>query len=356
MKVTIVSPSLDVSQNVSGISSVTSFIISRNQKHKYVLFEIGKKDGDQRGLKWVYQMLKIYIKWMRIVIFKEGDILHFNIALSKLSVIRDTPLVLFARLFHRQVILHIHGGELLMLGHYSKLIAIFLNVLLRNRCIKIVLSDLEREALQNKFSCNNVFVLPNCVDLNEARYVNKLDSSIDPIKLLFMSRFSVDKGLEFIYQALVRLKERGIKFKYIMAGKGPDEKLYLHRFGKLMGEDFDYRGVVSGSFKTELLKYCDVYLLPSLYEGLPMGLLESMSFGLVPIVTDVGSIRSVVADGESGIILTEPFSEKIAEAITRLSEDRKYLRELGRNAQSVILENHDPEKYISRLNEIYGFN
>ena len=140
-----------------------------------------------------------------------------------------------------------------------------------------------------------------------------------------------------------------------MAGKGPEEKVFIQKFSDLLGIDFEFKGVVSGDQKTGLLKECNVFLLPSFYEGLPMALIESMSFGLVPITTNVGSIKYVIGDGINGIIVNTHSSEEIAFAIEKLSKDKEYMSELSKNARQYIFNNFNPEEYIARLNEIYSY-
>ena len=154
--------------------------------------------------------------------------------------------------------------------------------------------------------------------------------------------------------AMESLKKKKIKFKFFMAGKGPEEKLFIQKFNDLLGTDFEFKGVVSGDQKTELLKKCNVFLLPSFYEGLPMALIESMSFGLVPVTTNVGSIKNVIENGINGIIVSTHSSEEIAFAIEKLSKDKECLELLSKNARQFIFRNFNPEVYIARLNEIYS--
>ncbi|NJO25609.1 MAG: glycosyltransferase family 4 protein [Bacteroidia bacterium] len=102
---------------------------------------------------------------------------------------------------------------------------------------------------------------------------------------MFIGRISNTKGLDFIYTALSKLKKLNLNFKFIMAGAGPQQNEYVQKFASLLGNNFEFKGVVSGQTKTALYQSCHVFLLPSLFEGLPMSLLEAMSFGLVPVVT-----------------------------------------------------------------------
>ena len=85
------------------------------------------------------------------------------------------------------------------------------------------------------------------------------------------------------------------------------------------------------------MKQCDIFLLPSLFEGLPVSLLEAMSFGLVPVVTDVGSINTVVKNGETGVIVEMRSSVQIAEAVESLVQNDDLFERLSINSRRYIL-------------------
>src|SRR3954454_23718957 len=112
MKIVITSPSLDVNQNVSGISSVTNFIIDNNEKTDYLHFQIGKADGKSRNITWFFDLLRIYLSWVFLLFNQKNKIFHFNIAVDKFALLRDAPLILLAQLFRVKLVIHLHGGEL----------------------------------------------------------------------------------------------------------------------------------------------------------------------------------------------------------------------------------------------------
>lgn len=355
MKILITSPSLDTNKNVSGISSITQFIITFNTKNKYLHFELGRKDSQKRNLTWFINILRVYLKWPYVILSAKIDLIHFNLALTKESIIRDFPLIMMARLFHKPMILHLHGGEFLMHKKNPFWMNYLLKLVFTHHMPLVVLSPLEEKIIKDKSGNNNIYILPNCIDLKDAKEYNHDPSYNECLKFLFLGRISIDKGLEFIYKAMVSLKEKGLKYKFLMAGKGPEEEIFKKKFSELLGIDFEFKGVVAGNQKTELLKECNVFLLPSFYEGLPMALIESMSFGLVPVTTDVGSIKYVINDGINGIFVKPHSSDDIVLAVEKLSKHKKYMHELGSNARQTIFNNFNPEIYISKLNEIYSY-
>jgi len=171
-----------------------------------------------------------------------------------------------------------------------------------------------------------------------------------------MGRISQNKGIDVLYRALqmVRSKHSGINF--IMAGTGPEEKEYVQKFTDLLGSNFDFVGVVGGPDKTALMTRCDAFVLPSMFEGLPMALLESMAYGLVPVTTNVGSIPTVVKNGTNGILVGRESPADLSEAIEALLADKQYLRSLGENARRSVLDLCNPGVYVSKLNAIYSYD
>lgn len=320
----------------------------------YQHFELGRKDNEKRNLWWFLGLIKTTFKWMFVVCSKKISIVHFNFALSKASIIRDAPLVLFARLINKKIIIHLHGGDYLIKEKAPGWMKFVLQKIFSGNAPVIVLSPVEQQALTKNYTVNNVKVLPNCVDLKEAKSFNRTYTPQKKLNLLFIGRISIHKGIQYIYQALVLLKNKAVPFKFYMAGTGQEEKEYVEKFSALLPGDFEFKGVVSGLAKTELYKNSDVFILPSLFEGLPMSLLESMSFGLVPLVTDVGSIKFVVKTGENGIMLNQNPAADIAAAVENFVNDTTFLQQLSKNAGDFIFKNYDPDNYIASLNSIYA--
>ena len=238
----------------------------------------------------------------------------------------------------------------------------------------IVLSDMERDILVDRFGAKKVYSLPNCVDLKDAEAYAKeneeaslsetqlRDSDIasshhralmQPLRIGYLGRIEPNKGMTELLIACQRLKKEGLPFQLVIAGKEQTEGEYLPQFDQWLGDSFEYVGLVSGQTKCDFLRSLDAFVLPTYFEGLPMSLLESMSYGKAPIVTPVGSIPQVVRDGENGIFVKDHDMDSIVNAIKRLSDDRVLLRKLGEEARKTIFSQFSPKKYIEKLNDIY---
>jgi glycosyltransferase involved in cell wall biosynthesis len=353
-RIIITGPSLDPGENIGGISAVASFVINNNKSYNYIHFELGKHDNEKRSVMDLFRVLKGWLRWFSLLVADRGSLIHFNIALEKRSLLRDTPLLLFSRLLGKRMIIHIHGGLYLNKEEMPRWIKSAIRSVLSGNEPKIVLSSDEQKLVSERFQARNVFVLPNSLDISEAREFKRIWHNTGPVRLLFISRIVKAKGIESILQALKALRELDMPFKFLMAGDGEDKDEYIRKFSGILGSDFVYKGVVSGKMKTSLLKECNIFLLPSLYEGLPVSLLECMSYALVPIVTDVGSIKNVITDGYNGIIVGKNSHEDISNAIIRLINKKELFEQLGMNAQAYIFKNFNPDDYLKKLNEIYS--
>ena len=87
---------------------------------------------------------------------------------------------------------------------------------------------------------------------------------------------------------------------------------------------------------SEILMRSDIFILASHFEGLPMALLETMAVGIVPVVTDVGSIKSVVQHGVNGVIVNKKDSKDLYEKLKEIMSDPALFRVLSNNARNTI--------------------
>lgn len=355
MQIIIVSPSLDSTKNVSGVSSVTKFIIENNPRHDYVHFELGRKDGERGGIYRVSSIIRRFKEWKKLLKKYPEAIVHYNFPLEKPSILRDTPFMQAALKNGNKMVIHIHGGIFLTLDSIPFPFRQILKYVFSWDVPFITLSEKEAESLINRFNVKHVVALPNSVDLRDAHnFERKYKDDSTPLTLGYLGRIAKTKGMDYLLQACSMLKERNIPFYMKLAGAEEIEGQYLPLFGKMLGNQFLYSGVVCGDNKNAFLQSLDVLVMPTFFEGLPMSLLECMSYGVVPVITPVGSIPTVVTDQQNGYFIKVKDIESIVDAITSLHSHRDRLEQMSKSARNFIFENFDPEMYIERLNIIYN--
>lgn len=356
MQVIIVAPSLNPSQNVSGVSAVTQFIIDNNREQEYFHFELGKKDNEKGGIYRIVDIIKALFEWKTLLSRHNDAIIHYNFPLSTASILRDFLFIEIAGFKKRKVVLHIHGGNYLAATYTPKILKLILIRIFKKNYSVIVLSDLEKELLIDKYHCKKIYSLPNCVDLTVASTVNKSGlSNKTPLVLSYLGRIAETKGMRYLLDACNILKQKQVPFILKIAGKEEVKDQYLPLFQQSLNEQFIYSGVVSGKEKYNFLKEADIFILPSFFEGLPMSLLECMSFGVVPVTTNVGSICKVVHNLENGCFIKKKNTESIVETIEYLFTHREILEKMSIEARKSIFKEFNPEIYIDKLNEIYSY-
>lgn len=351
MDVIIVSPNLEPSIALGGVSAVARFIVENNKACNYIHFELGKRDYEHAGIGRAFNLWKGLISWKHLLKSNPYTLIHYNFPLSPGAIIRDFFFMREARKQKRNMIVHVHGGLYMNSPHIPFVLLRMLKKIFHWNVPFIVLSEHEKDILSHRFSPKSVYVLPNCVELGEdvARTNNPPVLTIG-----YLGRITEAKGMKELIEACDMLQSKGIPYRLKIAGAEEKNELYIERFTNTLGNRFEYAGIVSGKSKKEFLKSIDIFVLPSYFEGLPMSLLESMSYGAVPVVTPVGSIPEVVKDGVNGLLIKDHDTDTIVNAIIRLQRDYLLRSNLSKAARTTIEERFSPAQYFEKLNAIYN--
>ena len=354
MRIIITSPSLDPTKNVSGLSSVTRFIIENNPHQDYLHFELGRKDGEKGGIHRVNSVIRRFKDWKRLLKTYPDALVHYNFPLDKLGIARDTPFMRAVLKNGNKMVVHIHGGVYLTSESIPFPFRQVLEYVFSWNVPFITLSETETEILRNRFHAKHVVSLPNCVDLQDSRtYDRKYKDTSTPLTLGYLGRITKTKGMDYLLQACCMLKESQIPFCLKIAGAEELEGQYLPQFSNQLGNMFVYAGIVSGESKKAFQQSLDVLAMPTFFEGLPISLLECMSYGAVPVITPVGSIPTVVTEGRNGMLVKVKDAQSIVDAIAYLHTHRDRLEQMSKLARNYIYEHFDSDSYIDKLNNIY---
>ena len=103
-----------------------------------------------------------------------------------------------------------------------------------------------------------------------------------------------------------------------------------------------------------LVAGCDVFVLPSIFgESITKSVIEAMSLGIAPIISDIAGNRELVKNEESGLVFTSKNSQELYNAIRKLYNDQEYCKQLGKNAQQRIAEHLNAEGTILKMKALY---
>lgn len=351
MKVLITAPSLEETENVSGISSVVTQII-KSAGPEFVHFAAGRKDGESLGIRWILAQILLIPRFLLKTKNTRPAIIHINTALTPLSIFRDSALIITSRSLNYPVILHIHGGKFFTQGFRNGIFSVLTRIMLKSAKVVLVLSESDRKFVENLHEKCTVRVLKNAVPFYESQ---KNDGRPTREKsLLFLGRLHKGKGLDEIVEACRILKSEGFEFRFKCFGTGEMKDSFVAKMNEILGDRFFYGGVVSGAEKRLAFAESDIFLLPSHYEGMPISLLEAMAAGCVPVVSDVGSIGDAVENEVNGFLIEPRDHGQITNTLKRLLSDEIDWVKMRENAKSTIREHYEIKDYLSKLQEIYG--
>jgi glycosyltransferase involved in cell wall biosynthesis len=167
-----------------------------------------------------------------------------------------------------------------------------------------------------------------------------------------VARLDLQKGFEYLLRAARELCKTSPGLKIVIAGEGPDRNAIeemVQQYGLqsnviLAGQQSNMPAVYAAM---------DIFVLPSLNEGLPMTVLEAMAASKPVIATRVGAIPSVIKDGESGLLVDPKNSEGLRNAIASLLDDPERRRRMGTQAHAWVSQNYTSEAMALKYRDMY---
>ncbi len=164
--------------------------------------------------------------------------------------------------------------------------------------------------------------------------------------LCFVGRLAEQKNLHNLIEAL-----SGLDTHLHLYGEGPLED-ELRMLVKDRSVKATFHGRVPNEQLPEAMQRCEVFILPSLYEGHPKVLLEAMACGMPAIGTDVNGIAGVITHEKDGLLATTD-SASLREAIEQLFDNEEHRRRLGEQARKMMLQDYALERVVHREHKLY---
>lgn len=359
MNILITAPSLNESENVSGISSLVKGIITYKREvriNKFYHLRLGKTDSQtKKNLSWLFNQFTVIPSVFYRVIFNRIDLVHLNTGLEKSAVIRDyIVFIISKRILRRKILFHIHGGYFLMQpppkeSIYYKMI----HGIIKNADLTVVLSELEKREVDRTYQTDSR-VLVNAVEVpfmpeDVKKEFNK------PLNFIFLGRIVTSKGVFMIINCLRKLNDFYRDFHFDIYGAGPDTKQFLAEIDTIKGLSYTYHGIIAGQKKWDVLKKAHVFLLPSIHsEGLPVAILEAMAAGCISIVSNDASISTIITDKVNGYMVERGNEDALLSQMKFVLQTPPELSAISANANKIIALKHNMASYMKNLENYYS--
>lgn len=310
---------------------------------KYVV----NSGGENKFVKLGRAVGALWQMFFRLAFDRRIRIVHIHTA-SYNSFRRSMYFVGLGKLFGKKIILHIHGGGFReFYATNPKKIAKRLD-----RCdTLVVLSETWKRWFEGILPEKKIEVVGNIVpkptNIEKMRVDNRLH-------LLFLGLITEEKGIFDLLDVLEKNKSvfAGRVCLHI-GGNGKVDKLQRILEEKGLQDMVTYEGWVDEEKKSYLFSLSDAFVLPSYTEGLPVSILEAMSYGLPIIATRVGGIPELVLDNENGILFEAGNKEEMLESIRVFVDNDELRHDMGNNSK-VKSETFLPDHIASLLFKVYN--
>lgn len=293
--------------------------------------------------------------WARVAVALttlDAPLVHVHTA-SRASFWRKSVVCLLARLARRPYLLHVHGGEFMKFYAQESRPAAqrFIRYTLANAALVIALSEQWRDRLLTISPAARVEVLPNGVSVPDRQELRR-PGDREPT-LLFVGDLIQAKGVFDLIRAFARIAEHFPRLKLTLAGGMPTPE--IHELTTQLGvqERVTFPGWLGPRRLRAELAGAAIFVLPSYAEGMPMALLEAMSWGLPVIATPVGGVPQVVEHGTNGLLVTAGDIEGTAAAIARLMTEPALRESLGAAARQTVEGRFSLKATLDRLGAVY---
>jgi glycosyltransferase involved in cell wall biosynthesis len=263
-----------------------------------------------------------------------------------------------ARRSYKPIVATCHNwvGGSAALGIYNRLDRLALK---RFNALAAVSDSVAQRLVDSGVSAMKIKTIANGIDVEPFERAKALPPlAFDGNKVVGMvARLDLQKGFEYLLRAVRELSSVYSSLKLVIVGEGPDRKAIEDMIRQyslqsnviLAGQQSDMPGVYAT---------IDIFVLPSLNEGLPMTVLEAMAASKPVIATRVGAIPSVIKDGENGLLVEARDAGGLRNAIARLLTDPDLCRRIGAAGHDWVSQNYTSEvmslKYRQMYEEVLG--
>ena len=193
------------------------------------------------------------------------------------------------------------------------------------------------------------------LDVNTAKLRQSLDISDDKLVVGNVANLRSPKGHQYLVEAAAQICKDIPNVEFLLIGeegKGNLKEqledqiadLRLEENVKLLGFRRDVK---------QLLRIMDVFVLPSLSEGLPLSVVEAMAASLPVVATDVGGLKEIVSDGETGYLVESGNAAVLADKVSTLLTDKNLRKRMGNKGRKVALDRFSLESMIDNYQNLY---
>ncbi len=167
-----------------------------------------------------------------------------------------------------------------------------------------------------------------------------------------VARLDPVKGLPALLEAAPRVRDRHPHVRFVIVGGGPEKDRLTALSRDLGAQEFvHFQGERTDAFSW--MQRFDVFVLPSLQEALPYVILEAAALAKPVVASDVGGIRELVKNRETGLLVPPGDIEALADAVIRLADDPDLAHSLGKELKASLSEEYSLPRMLQQTQDLY---
>lgn len=340
-KVLMIGPDRSVHGGISGVvNNYYEAGLDRKIKLRYLGTMV---EGSK--LRKLWQAAKALVLFC--ILLPGYEIVHVNVA-SDASYVRKSFFIRIAHLARKKIVIHQHGGD--FTTYYEKELSErgrkSVQHVLSMADAFLVLAPFWKTFFGTIIGEDRITVLPDAISVPE-----KKEKQYGQQKLLFLGRLCRDKGIGELLDCIPELSEKYPDIKLYLGGIWEDA--VLKQEAEKYPEQVKWLGWVTGEEKKKYLQECDIFVLPSYFEGQSVSLLEAMAASCCCVASETGGIPQMITGEENGIFI-EPRSKKsLCTGLDRALSDVALCRRLGEAAYERVKADFSLEQNMKQLLQIY---
>lgn len=343
-RVLMIGPGRDV---MGGISTVVNSYFDLKLNERVELRYIASME-DGNKIKKLRVATKAYLEFRKCL--KDFDIVHVHMA-AQASFTRKSIFIRLAKKAGKKIIIHQHAADFddffFKQSDEAKRQQITEVFAMADRVI--VLSE-EWADFFGKHVCDEkeIEIIHNGVIIPNYEKTDYTDQNV-----LFLGRLGERKGAYDLLKVIPDVLKRIPNARFFFGGDGEVERCKELAEKTGIADNVSFLGWIRDTEKEEYLKKCSTFVLPSYHEGMPMSVLESMSYGLATISTNAGGIPQIISQGIDGYRVEAGDLKELETTLVRVLVSSNEKRILGQAARKKIVERFNAERNIDLLCTLY---
>lgn len=343
-KILMIGPGRDVRGGISTVvNSYYELGIEKDTEIKYIPT---MEDGSQ--IKKLLVAVKAYVEFCRCV--KKYDIVHVHMA-AQASFVRKSLFIQKAKKSGVKVIIHSHAADFDKYffeesndNNRKKIKDIFA------LADKVIVLSEEWEDFFGKNVCD-----PEKIEIiyNGVIFPETSKNDYENHNVLMLGRLGERKGTYDLLKAIPKVLKEVPDALFYLGGDGDIEGCKAIAANEDIQDHVKFLGWIKGMEKENLLDKCSVFTLPSYYEGMPMSVLEAMSYGLATVSTNAGGIPQIINDGVDGFRVEAGNIEELSKCFIYLLKNPDLKKSIGEKAVETIKNKFDVRVSYQKLLQIY---